>query len=29
MKRKLKKVQHRPHLIDGCLMETALIIEPR
>ncbi|MEY9968789.1 hypothetical protein ABIA33_006876 [Streptacidiphilus sp. MAP12-16] len=29
MKRKLKKIQYRPHLIDGCLTETGLIIEPR
>lgn len=28
MKRKLKKIQYRPHLIDGCLAETGLIIEP-
>ena len=28
MKRKLKKIQCRPHLIDGCLAETGLIIEP-
>jgi DDE superfamily endonuclease len=28
VKRKLKKIQFRPHLIDGCLAETGLIIEP-
>ncbi|MFC1407657.1 MULTISPECIES: transposase [Streptacidiphilus] len=28
MKRKLKKIQYRPHLIDACLAETGLIIEP-
>ncbi|MFE0704624.1 transposase [Streptomyces sp. NPDC058872] len=28
MKRKLKKIQYRPHLLDGCLAETGLIIEP-
>lgn len=28
VKRKLKKIQYRPHLIDGCLAETGLIIEP-
>jgi transposase len=28
VKRKLKKIQFRPHLIDGCLTETRLIIEP-
>ena len=27
-KRKLKKIQYRPHLIDGCLAATGLIIEP-
>jgi transposase len=27
MKRKLKKIQYRPHLLDGCLAETGLIIE--
>ncbi|MEC4018290.1 hypothetical protein QMK28_18805 [Streptomyces sp. H27-D2] len=27
MKRKLKKIQFHPHLIDGCLAETGLIIE--
>jgi hypothetical protein len=28
IKRKLKKIQHRPHLIDGCLAATGLKIEP-
>lgn len=28
VKRKLKKIQFRPHLINGCLTETGLIIEP-
>ena len=28
VKRKLKKLQYRPHLIDGCLAGTGLIIEP-
>jgi hypothetical protein len=28
VKRKLKKIQHRPHLITGCLAETGLVIEP-
>lgn len=28
VKRKLNKIQFRPHLIDGCLTETGLIIEP-
>ena len=28
IKRKLKKIQHRPHLIDGCLASTGLTIEP-
>jgi len=28
VKRKLKKIQFRPHLIDGCLAGTGLIIEP-
>ena len=28
MKRKLKKIQYRPELIDGCLAGTGLIIEP-
>jgi transposase len=27
-KRKLKKIQYRPHLIDGCLAATGLTIEP-
>jgi hypothetical protein len=27
-KRKLKKIQYRPHLVDGCLAATGLIIEP-
>ncbi|MET8290080.1 transposase [Streptomyces sp. NPDC005132] len=27
MKRKLKKIQYRPHLIDGCLTETGLVME--
>jgi transposase len=27
MKRKLKKIQYRPELINGCLAETGLIIE--
>jgi hypothetical protein len=27
-KRKLKKIQYRPHLIDGCLAATGLEIEP-
>ncbi|WP_367141239.1 transposase [Streptomyces sp. STD57] len=27
-KRKLKKIQHRPHLVDGCLAATGLVIEP-
>jgi transposase len=27
MKRKLRKIQYRPHLIDGCLTETGLIME--
>jgi transposase len=27
VKRKLKKIQHRPHLIDGCLAGTGLTIE--
>ena len=29
IKRKLKKIQYRPHLIDGCLAATGLKIEPR
>jgi hypothetical protein len=28
IKRKLKKIQYRPHLIDGCLAGTGLKIEP-
>jgi transposase len=28
VKRKLKKIQYRPHLIDGCLVGTGLTIEP-
>ena len=28
VKRKLKKIQYRPHLIDGCLAATGLEIEP-
>ena len=28
LKRKLKKIQYRPHLIDGCLTATGLKIEP-
>ena len=28
VKRKLKKIQYRPHLIDGCLAATGLKIEP-
>jgi transposase len=28
VKRKLKKIQHRPHLIDGCLTATGLTLEP-
>jgi transposase len=28
VKRKLKKIQYRPHLIDGCLTATGLNIEP-
>jgi len=27
-KRKLKKIQYRPDLIDGCLAGTGLTIEP-
>ena len=27
IKRKLKKIQYRPHLIDGCLTATGLAIE--
>ena len=28
VKRKLKQIQFRPQLIDGCLTGTGLIIEP-
>lgn len=28
VKRKLKKIQYRPHLIEGCLAKTGLSIEP-
>ena len=28
VKRKLKKIQYRPRLIDGCLAGTGLVIEP-
>jgi len=28
VKRKLKKIQYRPHLIDGCLAAAGLAIEP-
>ncbi len=28
VKRKLKKIQYRPHLINGCLAATRLTIEP-
>ena len=28
IRRKLKKIQYRPHLIDGCLAGTGLKIEP-
>jgi len=28
IKRKLKKIQYRPHLIDGCLAPTGLELEP-
>jgi hypothetical protein len=28
VKRKLKKIQYRPRLIDGCLPATGLAIEP-
>jgi transposase len=27
IKRKLKKIQYRPHLIDGCLAQTGLTLE--
>ncbi len=29
VKRKLKKIQYRPHLIEGCLAGTGPTIEPR
>ncbi|MCK2216367.1 hypothetical protein MF672_021560 [Actinomadura sp. ATCC 31491] len=29
VKRKLKKIQYRPHLLTGCLAGTGLTIEPR
>jgi hypothetical protein len=28
IKRKLKKIQYRPHLVDGCLAGTGLTLEP-
>jgi hypothetical protein len=28
VKRKLKKIQYRPHLVDGCLAAAGLRIEP-
>ena len=28
VKRKLKKIQYRPHLISGCLTATGLTLEP-
>ena len=28
VKRKLKKIQYRPHLLDGCLAATGLTLEP-
>ena len=28
VKRKLKKIQYRPHLIDGCLAATGLTLGP-
>ena len=28
VKRKLKKIQYRPHLISGCLAKTGLTLEP-
>jgi hypothetical protein len=28
IKRKLKKIQYRPRLIDGCLAATGLTLEP-
>ena len=27
VKRKLKKIQYRPHLIDGCMAGTGMTIE--
>ena len=29
VKRKLKRIQYRPHLIDGCLTATGLTSNPR
>ena len=28
VKHRLKKIQYRPHLIDGCLAGTGLTLEP-
>ncbi|MFC4893556.1 transposase [Streptosporangium amethystogenes subsp. fukuiense] len=28
IKHGLKKIQYRPHLIDGCLAETGLLLKP-
>ncbi|MFC3818716.1 transposase [Planomonospora venezuelensis] len=28
VKRGLKKIQYRPHLIEGCLAETGLVLKP-
>jgi hypothetical protein len=28
VKRKLERIQYRPHLIDGCLAATGLTVEP-
>ncbi len=28
LKRRLQKIQYRPHLIDGCLAKTGLTPEP-
>jgi hypothetical protein len=28
VKRKLKKIQHQPGLMNGCLAETGLILNP-
>jgi hypothetical protein len=28
IKRKLKKIQYRPHLINGCLAGTGLTLQP-